>query len=185
MEKKSLKWNESSDTERTMETCNTLYYGKDIRSRRYRGNRRHNSHTLMTRWHNTNVFTNFRSDTSHLDHHLMSTAPLMDLSGNYSDLFTRIENPIPHIVITNHEDTKFRRIDRIRRRLRLEAAAMQSNGQYQRAVLLMSMQRRLRIIATKYLDTATTEGLKPSTTLVENNNQLSATRKPRPRRNSC
>jgi len=61
---------------------------------------------------------------------------------------------------------------------------MQSNGQYQRAALLMSMQRRLRVIATKYLDTATIEGLKPSTTLVENNNQLSATRKPRPRRNS-
>jgi len=109
----------------------------------------------------------------------------MDLSGDYSDLFTRIENPIPHIVITNHEDTKFRRIDRIRRRLRLEAAAMQSDGQYQRAALFMSMQRHLCILAIKYLDTVTTEGLKPSTTRVENDNQLSVTRKPRPRRNSC
>jgi len=104
----------------------------------------------------------------------------MDLSGDYSDLFTRIENPIPHIVITNHKDTKFRRIDRIRRRLCLEAVAMQSNGQYQKAALLMSMQRRLRVIAIKYLDAATTRGLKPSTTLVENNNQLSVIHKPRP-----
>ena len=168
-----------------METCNILYYGKDIRSRRYCGNQRHNSHTPMTCWHNTNDFTNFRSDTSHLDYHIMSTAPLMDLSGDYSNLFTRIETPIPHIVITSHEDTKFWRIDRIRRRLRLEAAAMQSDGQYQRAALLMSMQRRLRVLAIKYLDTATTKGLKPSTTLVENNKQLSATRKPRPQRNSC
>ena len=109
----------------------------------------------------------------------------MDLSGDYSDLFTRIENPIPHIVITNHEDIKFRRIDRIRRRLRLEVAAMQSNRQYQKTALLMFMQRRLRVIATKYLDTAAMRSLKPSTTLVKNNNQLSATRKPRPRRNSC
>jgi len=109
----------------------------------------------------------------------------MDLSGDYSDLFTRIENPIPHIIVTNHEDTKFQRIDRIRRRLRLEAAAMQSDGHYQRAALLMSMQRRLRVLAIKYLDTTTTKGLKPSTTLVENNNQLSVTRKPRPRQNSC
>ena len=99
----------------------------------------------------------------------------MDLSGDYSDLFTRIENPTPHIIITNHEDTKFRKIDRIRRRLHLEAAAMQSDGQHQRAALLMSMQRRLRVIATKYLDATTTKGLKPSTTLVENDNQLSAT----------
>jgi len=184
-EKKSLRSNEFSDTERTKETCNTLCYGKDIRSRRYCGNRKHNSHTPMTRWHNTNDFTNFRSDFSHLDHHIMSTAPLMDLSGNYSDLFTRIENPIPHIVITNHEDTKFRRIDQIRRRLRLEAAAMQSDGQYQRAALLMSMQWRLRVLAIKYLDDEITKGLKPLTTLVENNNQLSATRKPQPWRNSC
>jgi len=62
---------------------------------------------------------------------------------------------------------------------------MQSDGQHQRAALLMSMQRRLRVIAIKCLDATTTEGLKPSTTLVENNNQLSATRKSRPRRNSC
>jgi len=109
----------------------------------------------------------------------------MDLSGDYSDLFTRIENPTPYIIVTNHEDTKFRRIDRIRRRLRLEAAAMQSNGQHQGAALLMFMQRRLRVIAIKYLDAATTKGLKTSITLVENDNQLSATRKTRPRRNSC
>jgi len=62
---------------------------------------------------------------------------------------------------------------------------MQSDEQYQRAALLMSMQRRLRVLAIKYLDTATTDGLKPSTIRVENNNQLSATRKPRPRQNSC
>jgi len=62
---------------------------------------------------------------------------------------------------------------------------MQSNGHYQRAALLMSMQRCLHVIATKYLNTATTEDLKPLTTLVENNNQLSATHKPLPRRNSC
>ena len=41
----------------------------------------------------------------------MSTVPFMDLSGDYSDLFTRTENLIPHIVITNHKDTKFRKID--------------------------------------------------------------------------
>jgi len=115
----------------------------------------------------------------------MSTALFMDLSGDYSDLFTRIENPIPHIIITNHEDTKFRRIDQIRRQLRLEAAVMQSDGHYQRAALIMSMRQRLHVLAIKYLDTATTKGLKPSTTLVENNNQLSVTCKPRPRRNSC
>ena len=155
-----MKSNESLDIEKTVETCSTLCCGKDIRSRRYCGNRKHNSHMPMTRWHNTNDFTNFRSDISHLNHHIMSTAPLMDLSGDYSDLFTRIENPIPLIVITNHEDTKFRRIDQIRRRLCLEAAAMQSDGQYQGAALLMSMQRRLRVLTTKYLDTVTTEGLK-------------------------
>jgi len=115
----------------------------------------------------------------------MSTAPFMDLSGDYSDLFTRIENPTSYIVITNHEDTKFRRINQIRRRLHLEAAATQSDRHYQRAALLMSMQRRLHVLAIKYLDAATTEGLKPSITRVENNNQLSATRKPRPRQNSC
>jgi len=184
-EKKNLKSNESLDIGKTVETCSTLYCGKDIRSRRYRGNRRHNSHTPMTRWHNTNNFTNFRSDISHLDHHIMFTAPIIDLSGNYSDLFTRIENPTPHIIITNHKDTKFQRIDQIRRWLCLEAAAMQSDRQYQRAALLMSMQRRLCVLVIKYLDTTTTEGLKPATTLVENNNQLSATRKPWLRRNSC
>jgi len=114
----------------------------------------------------------------------MSTVPFMDLSGDYSDLFTRIENLIPHIVITNHKDTKFQRIDRIRRLLCLEATAMQSDGQYQRAVLLMSMQRRLCILAIKYLNSTATEGLKSLTTLVENNNQLSATHKPRHQQNS-
>jgi len=57
---------------------------------------------------------------------------------------------------------------------------MQTNGQYQKAALLMFMQQRLHVLAIKHLDSMATEGLNPLTTLVENNNQLSATRKPQP-----
>ena len=102
----------------------------------------------------------------------MQNTPFMDLSGDYSNLFTRIENLISQIIITNYNETEFQRIDWIRTLLHLKAKATQRAGQYQRAAQFIFIQWHLHVFGIKHLDSRSTESLNTSTTQTLDNNQF-------------